>query len=346
MRLHALDYLRFFAAFFVVMYHYTARQLPNSSELLSEITKFGYLGVPLFFMISGYVILLSASHRTAFEFAIARLVRLYPVYWTCIVITLITTYLYGQYDYSVGQILANLTMLNDYLGYESIDGVYWTLHAELKFYACIFLLLFFDLFKKTKIWLSIWLGLTIVHLITDQPFFMGWLISPHYSSFFIAGISFRLIQEKGLNTFNLSILFFSFVVSSFRGFDQALDFMKEPSICNQYASVVIIWIFYILFYLLVTGKINISKTTYSLALGGLTYPLYLIHNIPGKAIIDSSYYINSYGLRVVLVITIMLILSYLIHLTIDKKLSPQIKTNLLKLIEKIEPRKVSNGRKD
>jgi len=54
-------------------------------------------------------------------------------------------FIYGNYEYSLIQVLANLTMLNDYLGIKNIDGVYWTLQTELKFYACIFLLVYFYL---------------------------------------------------------------------------------------------------------------------------------------------------------------------------------------------------------
>ncbi len=57
------------------MYHYITNE--TLFPILSEITKFGYLGVALFFMISGYVITLSAANRSALEFAISRFVRLY-----------------------------------------------------------------------------------------------------------------------------------------------------------------------------------------------------------------------------------------------------------------------------
>lgn len=76
MRLIGLDLVRFFAAMSVVLYHYTARHGSTSFETLSVFTKFGYLGVPLFFMISGYVISLSAANRTASEFLISRFIRL------------------------------------------------------------------------------------------------------------------------------------------------------------------------------------------------------------------------------------------------------------------------------
>ena len=66
-RVNELDLLRFFAAFSVVLYHYTFRGYAADDmsivpyPLFAPISKYGYLGVDLFFMISGFVILMTAS---------------------------------------------------------------------------------------------------------------------------------------------------------------------------------------------------------------------------------------------------------------------------------------------
>lgn len=314
------------------MYHYTARHELNSFELLSSVTKFGYLGVPIFFIISGYVISLSASNRSAFEFAISRFTRLYPAFWAGIIFTVIIVTLLNQKDYSIGQILANLTMVNDYLGYKNIDGVYWTLQAELKFYACVFLLVFFKVFDKFKIWVSIWLLLTMLFLISNQPFFLGWFITPFYSSFFIAGVAFYLIEKEGGNNFNIIVLFTSLIISSFYSFQQAKGFMANPGVTSQIIAVVLIWGFYFLFYALITKKITLSNRRYYLTLGGLTYPLYLVHNVAGKAIIDI--YLKSLPDWLAVTITIIFVLgiSFIIHIFIEKKIATPMKISLLYML--------------
>src|SRR5437870_3698451 len=305
------------------MYHYTARQESNFFGYLSEVTKFGYLGVPLFFIISGYVIALSANNRTAFQFAISRFIRLFPAFWSGIALTVLITsfYGYGQNNYSLGQILANLAMLDPYLGYEYVDVVYWTLQAELKFYACVFILIYFKYFEKFRIWLSIWLALTTLHLLIKQPFFMGWFISPSYSSFFIAGVAFYLIQKEGVNSFNLFILISSLLISSFRGFDQASSFMKDPILMNKAIVVLLIWLFYLLFYALVTEKVQLPPRSYYSTLGGLTYPLYLIHCKAGKTFIDNSEGFLSEGVVVTITIMLVLFIAYMIHIGIEKNVA-------------------------
>jgi peptidoglycan/LPS O-acetylase OafA/YrhL len=331
-RLVALDLVRFFAAFSVVLYHYTARNSSAAFPLLKEITKFGYLGVPLFFMISGYVISFSANNRSAAEFVASRFARLYPAFWAGISVTCITTALLGASQYSTGRILANLTMFNTYLGFEDIEGVYWTLHEELKFYGCVSVLLLFGVFSKFKLWLSVWVSLAVLHLLTHQPVFMGWLISPIYSSSFIAGVAFYLIRKDGVNRYNISILLVSLIVSGLRGFGQANAFMDHPGTATQLVSVLIIFSFYVLFYLIVTDHISLGNKKIYFTLGGLTYPLYLMHNIAGKTIIDNLKTIMPEWFMIVCVALLFLSLSYLVHVGIEKKISTPFKITLLSML--------------
>ena len=66
-RFYELDLLRFVAAFSVVLYHYSFRgyaadglsALPYLA--LAPVTKYGFMGVDLFFLISGFVIMMTAS---------------------------------------------------------------------------------------------------------------------------------------------------------------------------------------------------------------------------------------------------------------------------------------------
>lgn len=101
-RLQLLDYGRFAAAIAVMLFHYTFNGTVNGKitslthipELIS-ITKYGYLGVEFFFMISGYVIFYSAKHRNAAQFVVARATRLYPAYWTAVLFTSCMIFFFG-----------------------------------------------------------------------------------------------------------------------------------------------------------------------------------------------------------------------------------------------------------
>lgn len=100
-RYHEIDLLRFVAAFVVLLYHYVFRgynhdQLsPVEYPFLGSIFKYGYLGVELFFIISGYVVLMSAYHKTVREFFISRVVRLYPAFWIACTFCFVITYVFA-----------------------------------------------------------------------------------------------------------------------------------------------------------------------------------------------------------------------------------------------------------
>ncbi len=76
-RVEALDLLRLVAVLGVVLYHFgfwgpAAHGCRSGAPLADAVAKYGFLGVPAFFVISGFVIAYSAEGRTATGFAIAR----------------------------------------------------------------------------------------------------------------------------------------------------------------------------------------------------------------------------------------------------------------------------------
>src|SRR5690606_4760472 len=96
-RFAILDLLRFIAAIAVMFYHYlyTAR-VESVYPLASRLALHGYLGVELFFIISGFVVVWSAQGRSALRFAKARIVRLYPEYWVALSVSVLVFSLVRQ----------------------------------------------------------------------------------------------------------------------------------------------------------------------------------------------------------------------------------------------------------
>ncbi len=319
-RLDALDLLRFFAAFAVLLYHFTAR--PGSDfEWLSVVTQFGYLGVPLFFMISGFVIALSANGRSAYQFAVSRVARLYPALWVCILCSVTISAVLAGDRIDPLQILANMTLLNNYLGYEDFDVVLWTLHAELKFYGCVFLLVALGLFKRYRLWMGAWLAMTVLWHTTGQPGFMGWFISPGWSPYFIIGVVAYQMRCNRMDWFNGLVLTISLGLAAVHGFHRVSGFVRDASLVDASMASLLTLGAAALVLAVTSGRLSLRPSPRVALAGAMTYPLYLIHNRAGKAVIDSLLPAVPEWLAVTGATVIVLALSYAISRYIESPMS-------------------------
>jgi exopolysaccharide production protein ExoZ len=133
-----LQVARAVAALSVAYFHsYIAlRAFPESAQIpIGPLKDWGYLGVNLFFAISGYVICLVASKPTfsPASFAIKRVFRLFPMYWVAMA-TIAFMITIGKYrPEPLGHFLYSMTLLPQ-SGPSAYD-VSWTLERELVFYA-------------------------------------------------------------------------------------------------------------------------------------------------------------------------------------------------------------------
>ena len=298
-RIYSIDLLRFIAAFYVMMFHYAFRGsiVGNTTLELNEISKYfkyGYFGVHLFFIISGFVILLSVQKNSVFDFIKSRVVRLYPAYWVCVCITFIVVYFFGNTFTSVGVYnwIVNMTMLNSFIGIPSVDGVYWSLHVELIFY---FLIIIYLILKKkfTKLkddhLIIVWLLISLSQLVIDYDshYFLKlirFVFIFKYSSFFIAGMLFFKIYKTNLKMYKY-LLFPTLGLSLYSCYlsinQMIIDYTTDYSflICT-----LIIVSFYVVFYLIITGGLDVINKPIYMSIGLLTYPLYLIHQVFGEVV--------------------------------------------------------------
>lgn len=315
-RFYILDPLRFIAAYSVLLYHYSIYL--KDHEFFTEVFKYGYLGVNFFFLLSGFVIMVSAHGKSEFQFAYSRALRIYPTFILCLLFTISITYLMSDTRYSLSEIFLNATILNDYLNIPNIDGVYWTLQAELKFYGCVFLLLVSGIFHQWKWWVGIWLGLAIVYAFCKQPFFLGWFINPEYSFYFIGGVCAYQIYVDRESIVARVFFVIALVFSGFKSMQQTGDFLKTVTATEMIVALLCNIVFFAFFYLLACGFFKIKKRSYFITLGMISYPLYLIHNKAGKQIYEyvAEYKVGELGgliITSILVLMVCLIINYFIQ---------------------------------
>jgi peptidoglycan/LPS O-acetylase OafA/YrhL len=144
-----LDLVRFAAAISVTVYHLAYWWwLPEISKaathpLLVEPVRWGWAGVQIFFVLSGFVISYSAEGKTLAQFATSRALRLFPAAWICATFTLLAT------RSAAGPWLGDYlrSMLLSPVG-PWISGVYWTLGVEIVFYLAVAV----ALWQRVKLW--------------------------------------------------------------------------------------------------------------------------------------------------------------------------------------------------
>lgn len=326
-RVAEIDLFRFLAAIAVVIFHYAFRGFAADDlsimpyPLLSDIARYGYLGVDLFFIISGFVIFMTASSGSAKRFFISRVVRLYPAFWVCCTVTFLVTLAIGEHRFSAsfGQYLANMTMMGEFFNVPSIDGVYWTLYIEIKLYALVMLLLLFGLLHRLEILLVAWLMVTVI-LDLFPAYALQSLLITHYAPYFVAGATFFLVYSKGLSVLRLAIIVASWAVSIKHALSLIPDYEQRFGIAfNSVVIGCVISLFFIALFLVVTKKMKwLSSIDWTL-FGSLTYPLYLLHENIGFMVFNLAYprfnqHIIFWG-----TLGIMLLAAYCVNLFIEKK---------------------------
>ncbi|GAA4000772.1 acyltransferase [Hymenobacter fastidiosus] len=280
-----IDVLRFGAALAVVLFHYSfwghaTNRNPVAYPELGRVFQYGYLGVELFFMISGFVILQSALHRSARQFVVARIARLYPAFWVAATLTFLATRLVPSAlpRPSVLQYLANLTMGQQFLRVPPLDGVYWTLAYELKFYSLIVGISLLGWFRYLNLLLGAWLAV-VLWFVCGQPVPVpaGWLF-PEYAAFFMAGMLFFLVYQRGPRLeYGLLLLacYGLAITTALLELARADEYLSRPR--SAVIVVAVVSSFFLIFGLLALGYTTGLRLRGATALGPLTYPLYLVH---------------------------------------------------------------------
>ncbi|MEU5911908.1 acyltransferase family protein [Micromonospora sp. NPDC047527] len=330
-RLYVLDGLRLVAALFVVGFHLTvfgdAWGGPDGASLptLSLYTQFGWLGVYLFFLISGFVICMSAEGRGLGQFAAARIIRLYPAYWFGVLATtaVLTLWPVVRQPQRPGDVLTNLTMFNDLMGVDAVDSVYWTLAHELRFY------LLFGLFvlvrgytpRRVLFFASGWLIASLfayrsIPMLTD-------LLVPRSAACFVGGMALFLIYRHGSDIYLWGLVGASWLVAlqmigTVNPYAPNRTMLSSTQISMVEAALVTL--FYLVLAAVATGRLAVGWRWLTTA-GALTYPLYLLHEYIGWVMIHYLHQVLPAWLTGLIVVVILLVASWLVHRFVEKPVS-------------------------
>jgi peptidoglycan/LPS O-acetylase OafA/YrhL len=194
------DVVRGLAALWVFSYHY--RPSRDGIWLLASV---GDLGVPAFFVVSGYCIL-GAAQRTgsALTFLKRRLRRIYPTFWASLPVVMAVPLLNGSvplwYSYTWKDWLLILSLGRVFVGHGqplyttflNVNAVYWSLAIEVQFYLVVFAaLLWRRHFNRILICTTLaGFAALAIPTVRDSGFFIS------YWPAFAAGMGLKLLLDR------------------------------------------------------------------------------------------------------------------------------------------------------
>ncbi|MGY1721866.1 acyltransferase family protein [Blastococcus sp. SYSU DS0533] len=358
-RLRVVDALRFIAALAVVMFHFTGRDSVAWAEsvrdvfpFLSRFTIYGGFGPYLFFMISGFVVLMSTWDRPVPSFIGSRVGRLYPAYWFAVVFTgvvLVTNRsILPDWDaVSLPGAALNLTMFQSALGVPNLDGAYWTLWAEMKFYLLLLGMSLVGITRERMLALCLlWPVLGALAARTESAV-LAEILMPDYAPFFCIGILVYLVHREGW--------------SGSPGLLLGLNYLFALWVCAVYyipwsarvaGAPVSFRALAVLFTLCVVALavatltgVNRLDWRWLTFLGALTYPLYLIHQVAGWVLLHRLGPVLPAYVALTVVVALMLVLAYLVHRYVERPFGPRLRRAVERDLDRTPARRepVSGG---
>lgn len=309
-RIASIDGLRTIAILAVVAFHYCYRWGPplNSVSLYpygSALVglpgvRFGAYGVHLFFVISGFVIAMTLEGcETPREFVVRRYARIGPAMLLFSAITFAAMGVIPRAPFPERGVwfLSSITFiapvhLNQIvpgIGFQSIDGAYWSLYAEVQFYAlaCV---VYFTARNRFRVIIgllsAIACGLLLVRIPLASPVSNNLLI-PSFLPWFVMGIGFHALAlraERLVGASLISLATLELVAESSVRAPDAVPIGVAMAVPMLFAAA--LWF---------RPIVSLLSSKPMVTIGVASYGLYLIHENVGVSILHSLPPMNAVG---------------------------------------------------
>jgi peptidoglycan/LPS O-acetylase OafA/YrhL len=211
-----------------------------------------------------------------------------------------------------------------YGNYSFIDGSYWTLLVELKFYLAVAVLILLRTYIPISLAkVALCLTIPVVYFaFYFNPYHISFIehksltvlhyFGSEYAQYFIAGILFYELYKKRASIFTYVALALCYVVAVLIALDRAYD-SNSPEIIFLYITS-----FFGIFLAISLRRITNASFTFLgtryrkilTTLGALTYPIYLLHNVLSHAIIEAliQHHVPTYIASPLFFVTLLLLI--------------------------------------
>jgi peptidoglycan/LPS O-acetylase OafA/YrhL len=283
-RLLPLDSLRAIAALAVLLYHYTKgyEQIVGPHSAPVPGFALGYLGVELFFVISGFVIAWTLQRSTSLtDFAFGRIARLYPAYLACAAITGLVIFGFGfnPTNIQTGDIALNAVIgLPPLVKANNLDASYWTLGVEVSFYVMAAAFTFGLPKLRLEIFCMMWLVASLAaRVLLPGAAQFQLLLASNYSPLFVAGAMLFALSRTKRPAWLTFATFAAAIAMCFIGADlRWIRLANGTGLCLFVAVV----------FGATSGRLGpLLKFRPLVLVGQASYSLYLVHQIVGYWII-------------------------------------------------------------
>lgn len=329
-RIGFLDHLRALAAWLVVWDHLvcmTPAQLQKPLPLaqwvsahvnrpLGLIQDFGWFGVCLFFLISGFVITHASHREPARAFAVKRLFRIVPMLAVAVLLAvLLSPELRGLATPLT--VLTNLTLVNYWIAPQVVlVGVGWTLAIEVCFYALMFLS--YPLARwpgvRSAVLLAI-VALTVWQARAHGDSFFLFAASVAYLPYLIAGqVLYLAFHQRSISGGTAAVLAAGVYATLWQGLQGIhTDFLRPD---NAYL-VSFAWAL-VVFLLAWRMNEGLRAGTVVRWLSTTSYTVYLVHGIVGVAALSWLSRWLDMGAAVLLAVAATAVVVAVLHVLVER----------------------------
>lgn len=352
--IYGIDLVRFASAVSVAAFH-----LSWLTPGIAWFLPFGWVGVQVFFVISGLVIANSAQGVMPIQFLSSRFLRLYPTAWCAAVVSFpLLLWEFPKMPDRLQRLYFSIILFPG----PFIATAYWTLPIELAFYFLIYSLIVFKGFRHIQavaILLVLWSAPYVVALTLSRAGWKQWnwvdfdylwenMSLLRYGLYFGLGILIWLFKEKRIGAMGVAFAILALLLGTMEIYDKTVEIL--PRFAQGYGGLQTPWAHLAtasnvafcaaFFAILMSVKLNHRFTKNATArkmvrlLGLTTYPFYLLHERVGEFVI---YQLNRVGVAQLPCVIFALIAIGIVSLLIARYAEPALRNFLRRHIRMLNP---------